>query len=189
MCYKTKCFTKQYHIHLLSCQQFDHITAHITFRAQKKTSRSVFILQKSFIASLSECVSEREVEQGGWEVQAGLCYLHDGGSSRHSDSLALGRDACTGARSRQNGGTHTDTRQRESERESDTERAKAKEYQTQQEREKSAISKWSVCQRAHTPERSEYVNQISISKAQRTLMTNSTPYLHRTTARRNMTKP
>lgn len=74
-------------------------------------------MQKSFIASLSECVSEREVEQGGWEVQAGLCYLHDGGSSRHSDSLALGRDACTGARSRQNGGTHTDTRQRESERE------------------------------------------------------------------------
>ncbi len=99
-------------------------------------------------------------------MQAGLCYLHDGGSSRHSDSLALGRDACTGARSRQNGGTHTDTRQRESERERerererDTERAKAKEYQTQQEREKSAISKWSVCQRTHTPERSEVSAQL-----------------------------
>lgn len=83
-------------------------------------------MQKGFIFSLSECVRERGRSGGRWEVEAGLCYLHDGGSSRHSDSLALGRDACTGARSRQNGGTHTDTRQQHA-REKERARARARE--------------------------------------------------------------
>lgn len=98
-------------------------------------------------------------------MQAGLCYLHDGGSSRHSDSLALGRDTCTGARSRQNGGYTRQQHARERERVSERDRErKSQEVPNVARKRKSGISKWSVCLLTQTPEMSKYVNQFSSPK-------------------------